>query len=193
MSRKTAHESSCLVVVAMVLGLHHVPVVDRLACCLARARDLDEVSRLGSYGLGCGVRREDEGELVRGGVVPLQYGGGLLWRQQLVLGDEQVVGDFERKLLLFLLCPDSLRFRRHQNAAPEFTINPSIGLEYTLRDPKNLEKRELFKNFEEAKTGPSPDNRGGSASSSPRGIVRFLTYSYEGRGRGLRGWTQPKG
>src|SRR2546427_9307916 len=170
MSRKTAHESSCLVVVAMVLGLHHVPVVDCLACRLARPRDLDEVSRLGSDGFSCGVRREDERELVRGSVVPLQYGSSLLWRHQLVLGDQKVVGDLEGKLLFFLLCPDSLSLslRRHQKAAPEFTINPSIGLEYTLRDPKNLEKWELFKNFEKRKPGPSPDNRKGSASPLPR-------------------------
>src|SRR5205807_5343894 len=124
---------------------------------------------------------------VRRGVVPLQYGRCLLWGHQLMLRDQQVVGDLEGKLLFFLFGSDSLGLRRHQRVAPEFTINPSIGLEYTLRDPKNLEKWELFKNFEEAKTGPSPDNRGGSASPLPRGIVRFLTYSYEGRGRGLRG------
>src|SRR5467141_3452076 len=140
MSRKTAHESSCLVVVATILGLHHVPVVDGLSRRLACPRDLHEVSGFGSYGLRCGVRREDERELVRRSVVLLQDLCCLLRRHKLVLGDEQVVGDFEGKLLFLLLRSDSLslRFRRHQKVAPEFTINPSTGLEYTLKDPKNL-------------------------------------------------------
>src|SRR5438874_1655778 len=123
MSRKTAHESSCLVVVATILGLHHVPVVDGLACRFARPRDLYEVSRLGSYGFRCRVRREDERELVRRGVVPLQYGRCLLWGHQLMLRDQQVVGDLEGKLLFFLFGSDSLGLRRHQRVAPESTIN----------------------------------------------------------------------
>src|SRR6267142_4572193 len=100
MSRKTAHESSCLVVVATNLSLHHVSVVDGLASRLARPRDLHEVSGFGSDRFRCGVSREDERELVRGGVVRLQNRRRLFRRNQLVLRDEEVVGDLEGKLLL---------------------------------------------------------------------------------------------